>query len=152
MDIDIKKIKSIIHIISKSDINEIKIQKGDTIIHIIKNFFKKKNHYVKKSFFSKKIHSNVNYSNKFYKKNKKQYLTIKSPMIGTFYRSPHPDKKPFVEIGDFIKIGTKICVIESMKLFNNIESDIEGKLIQVLVENETPVDYDQPLFFLEPNG
>ena len=77
-------------------------------------------------------------------------VTIKSPMIGTFYRSAGPGKPTFVNIGDSIESGKVICIIEAMKLFNEIESDISGKIIKVLVEDGKPVEYDQPLFLVEP--
>lgn len=78
------------------------------------------------------------------------YLTIKSPMIGTFYLTPSPDKPMFVEIGDEIAAGKTVCIIEAMKLFNEIESEISGKIVKILVANATPVEYDQPLFLVEP--
>lgn len=78
-------------------------------------------------------------------------ITIKSPMIGTFYRSSSPDKPMFVNVGDEIKPGKAVCIIEAMKLFNEIESEISGKIVKVLVDNATPVEYDQPLFLVEPN-
>lgn len=79
-----------------------------------------------------------------------RYKTIKSPMIGTFYRTPAPDKPNFVNVGDDVKEGQVICIIEAMKLFNEIESDIKGKVVKVLVEHSTPVEYDQPLFLIDP--
>ena len=79
-----------------------------------------------------------------------KYVTIKSPMIGTFYRSPSPDKPPFVNIGDEIKKGKPICIIEAMKLFNEIESDIDGRIVKVVANDASPVEYDQPLFLVEP--
>jgi acetyl-CoA carboxylase biotin carboxyl carrier protein len=79
-----------------------------------------------------------------------KYLTIKSPMIGTFYRSASPDKPLFVNVGDEIKTGTVVCIIEAMKLFNEIESEISGRIVKVLVDNASPVEYDQPLFLVEP--
>ncbi|MFN3952642.1 MAG: acetyl-CoA carboxylase biotin carboxyl carrier protein [Thermaurantimonas sp.] len=79
-----------------------------------------------------------------------KYLTIKSPMIGTFYRRPAPDKPPFVEVGTEIKKGQVVCIIEAMKLFNEIESEIEGRIVKVLVDDQKPVEYDQPLFLVEP--
>lgn len=79
-----------------------------------------------------------------------KYITVKSPMIGTFYRSSSPDKPPFVNVGDEIKPGKVICIIEAMKLFNEIESEVSGRIVKVLVENATPVEYDQPLFLVEP--
>lgn len=77
-------------------------------------------------------------------------VTIKSPMIGTFYRSPSPDKPAFANVGDEIKKGQTICIIEAMKLFNEIESEFTGKIVKVLIEDTTPVEYDQPLFLVEP--
>jgi acetyl-CoA carboxylase biotin carboxyl carrier protein len=80
-----------------------------------------------------------------------KYVTIKSPMIGTFYRSAGPDKPPFVNIGDEIAVGKPVCIIEAMKLFNEIESDVKGKIVKVLVNDATPVEYDQPLFLVDPS-
>ena len=77
-------------------------------------------------------------------------VTIKSPMIGTFYRSPSPDKASFVNVGDEIEPGTVVCIIEAMKLFNEIESEVKGKIVKVLIEDASPVEYDQPLFQVEP--
>jgi acetyl-CoA carboxylase biotin carboxyl carrier protein len=77
-------------------------------------------------------------------------VTIKSPMIGTFYRAPGPDKPIFVNVGDEIKPGKVLCIIEAMKLFNEIESEISGRIVKVLVDDATPVEYDQPLFLVEP--
>lgn len=77
-------------------------------------------------------------------------ITIKSPMIGTFYRASNPETPSFVSIGDEIKPGSVVCVIEAMKLFNEIESEISGKIVKILVENATPVEFDQPLFLVEP--
>jgi acetyl-CoA carboxylase biotin carboxyl carrier protein len=77
-------------------------------------------------------------------------IEIRSPMIGTFYRSPSPDKPAFIEVGAVIKPGSTVCVIEAMKLFNEIESEISGTIVKVLVNDSTPVEYDQPLFLVEP--
>jgi acetyl-CoA carboxylase biotin carboxyl carrier protein len=77
-------------------------------------------------------------------------ITIKAPMIGTFYRSPGPDKPPFVNVGDEIKPGKTLCIIEAMKLFNEIESEVTGRIVKVLVDDAKPVEYDQPLFLVEP--
>lgn len=77
-------------------------------------------------------------------------LTIKSPMIGTFYRSSSPDKDPFVQVGASIQKGSPVCIIEAMKLFNEIESEISGKIVKVLVDDASPVEYDQPLFLVDP--
>jgi acetyl-CoA carboxylase biotin carboxyl carrier protein len=79
------------------------------------------------------------------------YITVKSPIIGTFYRKSSPDKPNFVEVGMDINIGDTVCVIEAMKLFNEIESEVSGKIIKVLVDDSSPVEYDQPLFLVDPS-
>ena len=79
------------------------------------------------------------------------YITITASMIGTFYRSSSPETPPFVNIGDTIKVGDTICIIEAMKLFNEIESEVSGKIIKVLVDDTTPIEFDQPLFLLDPS-
>ena len=80
-----------------------------------------------------------------------KYITVKSPIIGTFYRKPSPDKDVFVEVGDTIKTGDVLCVIEAMKLFNEIESEVSGKIVKVLVDDSSPVEFDQPLFLVDPS-
>jgi acetyl-CoA carboxylase biotin carboxyl carrier protein len=79
------------------------------------------------------------------------YITIKSPIIGTFYRKPSPDKPLFVEVGSTIAKGDVLCVIEAMKLFNEIESEVSGKIVKILVDDMSPVEYDQPLFLVDPS-
>ncbi|MBT4775357.1 MAG: acetyl-CoA carboxylase biotin carboxyl carrier protein [Crocinitomicaceae bacterium] len=78
------------------------------------------------------------------------YHVVNSPMIGTFYRKPSPDKDEFVQVGDMVKEGDTLCVVEAMKLFNEIEADITGTIVKVLVDDSTPIEYDQPLFWIEP--
>lgn len=80
-----------------------------------------------------------------------KYVTIKSPIIGTLYRKPSPDKAPFVEVGSTISKGDVVCVIEAMKLFNEIESEVSGKIVKVLVDDSSPVEFDQPLFLVDPS-
>jgi acetyl-CoA carboxylase biotin carboxyl carrier protein len=80
-----------------------------------------------------------------------KYVTIKSPMIGTFYRKPSPDKPVFVEVGTTISKGDVLCVVEAMKLFNEIEAEITGKIIKILVDDMSPVEFDQPLFLVDPS-
>jgi len=79
------------------------------------------------------------------------YITIKSPIIGTFYRKPAPDKPNFVEVGKEIQQGDVLCVIEAMKLFNDIESEVSGKIVKILVDDSSPVEFDQPLFLVDPS-
>ena len=81
-----------------------------------------------------------------------QYLRVSSPMIGTFYRSPSPDKDPYVKVGDHVDAGQVVCVVEAMKLFNEIESEVSGKIVKIAVDNAAPVEYDQTLFLVDPNG
>lgn len=80
-----------------------------------------------------------------------KFITVKSPIIGTFYRKASPEKAPFVEVGDVIGKGDVLCVIEAMKLFNEIESEVSGKIVKILVENNSPVEFDQPLFVIDPS-
>ena len=80
-----------------------------------------------------------------------KYVVIKSPIIGTFYRKPSPDKPLFVEVGSSINEGDTVCIIEAMKLFNEIESEVSGKIVKVLVDDGTPVEFDQPLFLVDPS-
>ena len=80
-----------------------------------------------------------------------KYITIKSPIIGTFYRKPSPDKPNFAEVGTEVKVGDTVCIIEAMKLFNEIESEVSGKIVKVLVDDSSPVEFDQPLFLVDPS-
>ena len=79
------------------------------------------------------------------------YITINSPMIGTFYRTPSPDQDAFVKVGDSIKPGDVLCIVEAMKLFNEIECEISGKIVKILADDQTPIEYDQPLFLVDPS-
>ncbi len=81
-----------------------------------------------------------------------KYLQIKSPMVGTFYRSSSPEKPPYVKVGDRVEANNVVCIIEAMKLFNEVESEIAGKIVKVMVEDAQPVEYDQVLFLVDPNG
>lgn len=80
-----------------------------------------------------------------------KYVTVRSPIIGTFYRKPSPDKKAFVEVGSEVKEGDILCTIEAMKLFNEIESEVSGKIVKALVDDSSPVEFDQPLFLVDPS-
>jgi len=79
------------------------------------------------------------------------YVEIKSPMIGTFYNSASPEAESFVKVGDTVKVGQTVCIVEAMKLFNEIESEYSGKVVKILVDNASPVEYDQPLFLIDPS-
>ena len=80
-----------------------------------------------------------------------KYITVKSPMIGTFYRSSGPGKDPFVSVGDSVSAGSVLCIVEAMKLFNEIESEVSGKIVKILADDSTPIEYDQPLFLIDPS-
>ncbi|MEL6389520.1 MAG: acetyl-CoA carboxylase biotin carboxyl carrier protein [Bacteroidota bacterium] len=84
--------------------------------------------------------------------NSSDYIEVRSPMVGTFYRAASPDKPPFVQVGDSISSGQVVCIIEAMKLFNEIESEVSGKIVKVMVDDSSPVEYDQVLFLVDPNG
>ncbi len=79
------------------------------------------------------------------------YIEIKSPIIGTFYRKPSPDKPPFIKVGDDVEVGDTVCIIEAMKLFNEVESEISGKIVKILVDDSSPVEFDQPLYLVDPS-
>ncbi len=80
------------------------------------------------------------------------YITIKSPMVGTFYRSPSPGKDAYVQVGDMVTVGQPVCIIEAMKLFNEVESEVSGRVVKVLADDASPVEYDQPLLLIDPQG
>ena len=100
---------------------------------------------------TQEVETNTNTDEKIEPLNDENYITIKSPMIGTFYRKPSPDKEVFVNVGDSISQGDVLCVIEAMKLFNEIESEYSGKIIKVLVDDSSPIEFDQPLFLIDPS-
>ena len=159
-----KQIQQLIKFVSKTDVNEVTIENKDFKINIKgKSFY---DDTAPKVVQQSAIPSQVQHpvvppdpvsvvntvpepvSNSETSSN---FVTIKSPIIGTFYRKPSPDKDNFVNVGDEISEGQTLCVIEAMKLFNEIESDISGKIVKILVDDATPVEFDQPLFVIEPN-
>jgi acetyl-CoA carboxylase biotin carboxyl carrier protein len=152
---DIKQIQDLIRFVSKSGVNEVSIEQKDFKITIKTNeapaiihaAASAPQHYTVAAPAAPAIAAPVANEPAAETSN---YVTIKSPMIGTFYRSPTPDKPLYVNVGDEIKAGSVVCIIEAMKLFNEIESEISGRIVKVLVENASPVEYDQPLFLVEP--
>lgn len=153
---DIKQIQELIKFVSRSGVNEVAIEQKDFKITI------------KTNLTPTVVHASVPVpapvaipvaavsaaapaaETKAVADDTSKYITIKSPMIGTFYRSAGPDKASFVNVGDEVSTGKVVCIIEAMKLFNEIESEISGKIVKVLVDNASPVEYDQPLFLVEP--
>lgn len=157
---DIKQIQDLIKFVAKSGVNEVSIEEEDFKITIKTN---KEPTYVTATVPSQiqaapspapvaaPAAPVVVAEEKAAAAPASNLITIKSPMIGTFYRSPSPDKPIYVNVGDSVSAGQTICIIEAMKLFNEIESEVSGKIVKVLVENAQPVEYDQPLFLVDPS-
>ncbi len=146
---DIKQIQDLIKFVHKSGVNEVSIEENDFKITIKTN--------QTPTLVSASIPAAVPVAAASATvaaapavSESDNYITIKSPMIGTFYRSASPDKPSFVNVGDEIKAGQVLCVVEAMKLFNEIEAEISGRIVKVLVDNASPIEYDQPLFLVEP--
>ena len=165
---DFKQIQELIKIVNKSSIGELSIEEGDFKITI-----KQKEEPAPVYTAAAPVQSYVqappppaqlpapaqqtapgasasNSGQELPAKSADNLITIKSPMIGTFYRSSGPDKAAFVNVGDEVTVGKTVCIIEAMKLFNEIESEVKGTIVKVLVDDASPVEYDQPLFLLEP--
>ena len=156
---NIKEIKNLIKFVSLSNISEVKLKLREFKI-TIKTDNKKSSTRVNSSILSKDELLNISDENSIdqsqeesvisdEKKSNEKYTTIKSPIIGTFYRKPSPEKDVFVNVGSQIKKGDTLCVIEAMKLFNEIESDVDGKIVKILVDDSSPVEFDQPLFLVD---
>ena len=157
---DLKEIQNLIKFVAKAKVNEVKIERKDFKITIKSNSATKLIQPVETSQFNFKEEIQDEQVDSITKtlpespveektEHEENLITIKSPMIGTFYRKPSPDKEVFVEVGDNIKEGDVLCVIEAMKLFNEIESDISGKVVKVLADDASPVEFEQPLFMIE---
>ena len=161
---EIKEIQNLIKFVAKSGAHEVKLETDDFKITIKAN---SEGHFSDSINSLQPVHPGVvpapqmvpvkadqtsaeKSSEENTKKNTNNLITIKSPMIGTFYRKSSPDKPLFVEVGDTIKEGDVLCVIEAMKLFNEIESEVNGKIVKILVDDSSPVEFDQPLFLVEP--
>ncbi len=152
---DIKQIQELVKLINKSNIGELTIEENGVKITI-----KQKKEAVQNTIVSTAPQQAVPIqvpvktdSPKIIEPETKEdnYITIKSPMIGTFYRQAGPGKSIFVNVGDEVTTGTVVCIIEAMKLFNEIESEVTGKIVKVLVEDASPVEFDQPLFLVDPS-
>jgi acetyl-CoA carboxylase biotin carboxyl carrier protein len=161
---DLKEIQNLIKFVAKSGASEVKLEMDDIKITIRTGSEGKEPTYIQQypmgghmqpqmpmqqqpapapEFSTSKDEKQTDDDSKF--------IIVKSPIIGTFYRKPSPDKTVFVEVGDIIKEGDVLCVIEAMKLFNEIESEVSGKIVKVLVEDSSPVEFDQPLFLVDPS-
>jgi acetyl-CoA carboxylase biotin carboxyl carrier protein len=144
---ELEEIKKLMELLKDSDITEIQIERGGSKIKIKRERFLssfevtppvKEKVPLEKKEDTKKIEET------------QKFVTIKSPIVGIFYRSPSPDAPPFVEVGHTVKKGQVLCIIEAMKLMNEIESDVDGIVSKILVENGQPVEYGEPLFLIEP--
>ncbi len=157
---DINLIKKLIKIVEDSEVTEFSVQEGDLKIKISKNTSPNQHFQFQHvpSFQNpvEEVQSNeinIEVANKKATQESsttKNLHEIKSPIVGTFYRAPSPEADPYVQVGDTISKGTILCIVEAMKLMNEIESDIDGKIVKILVDNATPVEYNQPLFLVEP--
>jgi acetyl-CoA carboxylase biotin carboxyl carrier protein len=157
---DTREIQKLIDFISKSDLNEVNIETSELKLQIKRNA-NNPVQYISASESPVVAPRRIEIATESLQENTKptsetrvessNLVEIKSPMIGTFYRSAGPNKPNFVEVGDEIAQGGVICILEAMKLFNEIESEISGKIVKVLVEDATPVEYDQPLFLVDPS-
>lgn len=146
---NIKEIQDIINFIKKTDLDDVSIETENYKIRVKKN-----NTEVTQLKEKKNITVEIeNDETKLTEESEIEtnHITIKSPMIGTLYRSPNPESEPYINEGDTINAGQTICIIEAMKLFNEIESEFSGKVIKILVDDTSPVEFDQPLFIIDPS-
>lgn len=161
MSMDIKQVQDLIKFVSKSGVNEVSIEEKDFKITIKTN---QEPTYVTATVpqaapvaapSATPVAEVANIAAQAAAKpaadDSSKYITVKSPMIGTFYRSAGPGKPTFANVGDEITSGKVLCIVEAMKLFNEIESEVSGKIVKVLVEDAQPVEYDQPLFLVDPS-
>lgn len=157
---DIKDIQNLVRFVAKAGVSEVKYKNKDFEIYIKTPLGGEAVSYVTPQVsyhapVSAPVASPVSASNDnsgaSNASDDSKYITIKSPMIGTFYRKPSPDKEVFANVGDSVTEGKVVCVIEAMKLFNQIESEVSGKIVKILVEDASPVEYDQPLFLVDPS-
>jgi acetyl-CoA carboxylase biotin carboxyl carrier protein len=156
---DIKQIQELVKLVNKSNIGELSIEKEGFKI-TIKHKKEATQHFAspmiqqapqpQQMSLPSVAPEKTNDSKTAESSKTENYLTIKSPMIGTFYRQAGPGKPIFVSVGDEVEAGQVVCIIEAMKLFNEIESEVSGKIVKVLVEDASPVEFDQPLFLVEP--
>ena len=157
---NLKEIQSLIRFVSKSGVNEVKLEMKDIKINI-RNTAREKTIVqtttpVQQVAPTMTETETINTSDTSTKEasgeeNETKYVTITSPIIGTFYRKPSPDKPTFVNIGDEVQTDSIVCIVEAMKLFNEIEAEVSGKIVKVLVEDSSPVEFGQPLFLVDPS-
>ena len=157
---NLKAIQNLIKFVAKTGVQEVKLEMKDVKLTIKSGSDKVIRHQQielsEPNNLTDTKNDNVVKSEKVKKENvdstlEDKFITIKSPIIGTFYRKSDPEKDPFVNVGDVVKEGDVLCIIEAMKLFNEIESEVSGKIIKVLVDDANPVEFDEPLFIVDPS-
>jgi acetyl-CoA carboxylase biotin carboxyl carrier protein len=170
---DFKELKDFIKAVSKSGVSEVNIKTADLKLDIkVKPFNNQKGTHTETVIQQIPMHtavqpmmqmpgmpqnmvtqagSNETKTEKKEESDDSKYITIKAPMVGTFYRKPSPDKPTFVNVGDSVNSDTVVCIIEAMKLFNEIEAEVSGKVVKVLVDDASPIEFDQPLFLIDPS-
>lgn len=156
---ELKEIKELIRLVAESGVSEVEVERGDFKVSIkkaeekttiIQQVAAPVTHTIEAAAIAAAPVNTIHMPAVTSAPAASNLITIKSPMIGTYYKTPSPDKPAFVNIGDEIKVGQVLCIVEAMKLFNEIESEVSGKIVKILVENASPVEYDQPLFLVEP--
>lgn len=145
---DINEIKKLIKVFESAKVTELSIQEGDLKIKISKNGSSKNVEYVQQNIPIEAPAVKTEPDKNVEPVQDNSHI-VKSPIVGTFYRAPAPDADPYVQSGDSVSTGSVLCIVEAMKLMNEIESDISGKILQILVEDGTPVEFNQPLFKIE---
>ena len=150
---NLKEIKELINLMNENDVVELEIEREGTRIRIRKSASGKFETIAEEPGIPQVLQaikpaSEAGSVKK--EKEEKNLIPVKAPMVGTFYRAPSPDSKPYVEIGQTIEVGQVICIIEAMKLMNEIKSEVHGKIVEIIAENSSPVEYGQDLFMVEP--
>jgi acetyl-CoA carboxylase biotin carboxyl carrier protein len=160
---ELKEIQNLIKFVAKSGANEVKLEMGDIKITIKTGAQRHETNYFQQTSpvsMPVQVQAEAQPSPAATEsattddagaEDTSKYIVIKSPIIGTLYRKPAPDKPLFVKVGDTIEAGDTVCIIEAMKLFNEVESEVSGKIVKVLVEDSSPVEFDQPLFLIDPS-
>lgn len=161
---ELKEIQNLIKFVAKSGANEVKLEMGDVKITIKTGAERHETNYFQQAspvsmpvpvqpaeMQQAPVASEPAQTDDKGGEDTSRFIEIKSPIIGTLYRKPAPDKPLFVNVGDTISAGDTVCIIEAMKLFNEVESEVSGKIVKVLVEDSSPVEFDQPLFLIDPS-
>lgn len=161
---ELKEIQNLIKFVAKSGANEVKLEMGDIKITIKTGADRHETNYFQQASpvsmpvpvqpaeaQASPLASEPSATEEKDGEDTSKYIEIKSPIIGTLYRKPSPDKPVFVKVGDTIEAGDTVCIIEAMKLFNEVESEVSGKIVKVLIEDSSPVEFDQPLFLIDPS-